>query len=356
MGDGNDDHAVAQLRDAVGDVFVANLQTLGHDVVVTVVLRSHLNLGVHHLVVLAQGVDKLLVLHLRHARLGDDDGRIVVVGNDDGTGAAALQQLLGVGEHGNQLHRTRSLVDDAAHLRHLTLVAVDGAVGQLQLHGRQLRQTVATLRHRQGVFLGHREVDFHRRVVRHRGQHVLGTHQGTHLEGQRAHNAGGRTLHKAEAQLLLGRSQGGLSLGQAGLGLLILVRGRLQLEVANHLVLKQFLRVLIAQLGGIAGGLRRIDRGLGLAHLSLIGGVVNLEQHLSGTDGLTFLHVDAGNESANLRTNLDVLHTLDRGGIGGLRRSAARTHRYDGELIVTERRATATTAARNEQQCRGRKH
>ena len=172
--DGLDFHSVGEFRDAVGHVAVADVQTLDHDVVVAVVLRSDLDFGVFHLVVLADGVDEFLVLHLAHARLRNDDGRSIVGRDDDNTATTALQQALGVLEGRNDLERARRSVDYATHLRHLARVVVNRAVGQLQFHGRKSRnrslRRATRLRHRQQVLLRHREIDLHRRVVRHRCQ------------------------------------------------------------------------------------------------------------------------------------------------------------------------------------------
>ena len=51
--DGNDDHLVTELGDAVGHVLVAYFQTTGHNVVHTIVLGINGNLGIDGLVVLA---------------------------------------------------------------------------------------------------------------------------------------------------------------------------------------------------------------------------------------------------------------------------------------------------------------
>ena len=195
-------------------------------------------------------------------------------------------------------------------------MAVDGSVSQLQLYGRHLAKRC--LGHIQRILLSQRKINFHRRVVRHGGQHRGGIHQGTFLIRQRAHHTGSGTLYITEAQHLLGRGQTGLSQRQGCLCTLIAIGGRLELEVTDHLALEQFLGVLIAQLRCITGGLRRVYRSLRLTHLRLVGHVVDHEEHLSGTHRLTFLDIDLRNEALYLRTDLHVLHTLDSGRIGRL--------------------------------------
>ena len=322
--DGLDFLSVGELGDAVGHVAVAHVQTLHNDVVVAVVLRSHLDFGELHLIIFCYGVHELLVLHLRDASLRHDDGRRVVVGHDDGTATATLQQTLGVGEHGDELGRTCGSIDDAAHLCHLARMVVDGTVSKLQLHGRHGRdgslRGAAGLRHIEDVLLRHREVHLHRRVVGDGGQggRARCAHHGAHLVRQASDDAARRALHVAEAQRLAGRSQCCLGLSDRCLGRLVGIAGRRELVVADDVLLKQFLVVLESQLGGVHLGLCRVHGSLSLAHGSLVSGVVDDEEHLSGTHRLTFLHIHTRDETGHLRTNLYVLHAFDSGGIGGL--------------------------------------
>ena len=74
-----------KLGNTIGDILVTSLQTLGHDIGVTIVLGINLDLGVFHLVILIEDIDKLLVLHLRHTALGDNDSIAIAVRDDDRT-------------------------------------------------------------------------------------------------------------------------------------------------------------------------------------------------------------------------------------------------------------------------------
>ena len=163
------------------------------------------------------------------------------MGNDDVARTTALEKFLRVGEEGNHLHGARSLVDDSAHLGNHALMGIEGAVGQLQLHLGQLVEAVAALLHLQYVFLVHGEVDFHGGVVGDGRQHVGSAHQCSHLEGQCAYDTGGRALHEAEAQCLLGISQCCFGLSQRCLGLFVAVLRGLQFVVTNNFVVEQLL-------------------------------------------------------------------------------------------------------------------
>ena len=236
-------------------------------------------------------------------------------------------------------------------------MAVNRTVSQLQLYGRQLLQTLATLRHFQSILLCHREIYLHRWVVRNSSQHRGCIDERTHFQRQRTHHTGSRTLHITETQRLLGRSETGLGLGQLGLRTLVGVSSRLQLEVTDDLVLIQFLGVLIWELRRVASSLRRVHGSLHLAHLRLIRGIVKDEEYLSSTYSLTFLHVNLSNKALHLGANLHILHTLDRGRIGSLWSSTLSTNSQNWVLIVSKCRSSTTTLTTwNKQQSRGSYH
>ena len=73
----------------------------------------------------------------------------------------------------------------------------------------------------------------------------------------------------------------------------------------------QLLGILISQLGRIDLLLGSIDSSLSLTDLCLIGLVINDEQSLAGTYRLTFFHINLHQEASYLRTDLNILHTLD---------------------------------------------
>ena len=107
----------------------------------------------------------------------------------------------------------------------------------------------------------------------------------------------------------------------------------------------QLLGVVVCQFGGVHLLLGGIDCSLSLAYLSLIGGVVNDKQHLSGTHRLTFFYIDLYQETLNLRTNLYVLHTLYGTWVGGLQVGRRRTGSHHGKFVIPELwTATAATA------------
>ena len=109
----------------------------------------------------------------------------------------------------------------------------------------------------------------------------------------------------------------------------------------------QLLGIVIGQLGCITLLLGSIDSGLSLTHLSLIGLVINNKKYLTGTNGLSFLHINLGKEALSFRTDFHILHTLDRGGIGGLHICLRRTYRHNWILVVAKRRTTTAATTRN---------
>ena len=97
LGDGDNLHTVGELGDTLGHDAVTHVQTRGHDVSLAVVLGVDGYLGIFHLVVLGHYIHEGLVLYLRAGLLRYLDGTLVYRGDDDGAGAAALQQLVGIG-------------------------------------------------------------------------------------------------------------------------------------------------------------------------------------------------------------------------------------------------------------------
>ena len=95
--------------------------------------------------------------------------------------------------------------------------------------------------------------------------------------------------------------------------------------------------------------LRRVHRGLCLTHGGLVGLVVDDKEHLSGTHRLAFLDINLSEESLQLRTDLNVLNTIDDGRIGALHGGGTHFHSRHRVLIVAKLRTpTATTAAHKE--------
>ena len=112
----------------------------------------------------------------------------------------------------------------------------------------------------------------------------------------------------------------------------------------------QLLGIVIGQLGCITLLLGSIDSGLSLTHLSLIGLVINNKKYLTGTNGLSFFHINLSQESLSLRTNLHVLNTLNRGRIGALHVCIRLTSSSHRKFIVAKCRA-ATAATTRDKRC-----
>ena len=235
---------------------------------------------------------------------------------------AAFQQVLRVGELRDNLHAAGGLVDDAAHLGHLSFVLVGCPVGQLQVNGRVFAYGVCHsaggLRELEHLFLVHREVNLHRADVRHSGERLCAgaAHERPDLVGQRSDDTVRRALDVAEAQVLLCRHERGLCLRQLCLGTLVRVLCRLHLVGTYNLVGKQLLAVLVCQLGGVKLCRSRVHGGLGLAHGRLVSHVVDDEKQLAGLDGLAFLNTDFSNEPRHFRPDFHILYTPYHGRIG----------------------------------------
>ena len=165
--------------------------------------------------------------------------------------------MLRVGEVGTHRHCTGCRVDNTAHGCHLARVLVDRAVGELQLHCRIVLNgsvyATLCLAHLQEVFLGHREVDLHCRVVRHGCEGLLRrcAYEGTYAVRQVAYNAVSRRGHEAEVEVLLSRYVCCLCLSELGCCALHGVLCRLQLVRTDNVVLEEFLRVVVCEGCGV---------------------------------------------------------------------------------------------------------
>ena len=80
----------------------------------------------------------------------------------------------------------------------------------------------------------------------------------------------------------------------------------------------QLLSIVIGQLGSVTLLLSSINSGLSLTNLSLISLIINNEQHLTGSYGLSFFHINLGQEALNLWTNFNILNTLNNSRVCGL--------------------------------------
>ena len=235
-------------------------------------------------------------------------------------------------------------------------MVVGAAVGQLQLHGGEGAEgcidAARGLRHLEHIFLCHREIGLDGADVRHRCQGLCArcADQCAHLERQAADDAAGRTLHVAEAERLLCRSQGCFGLSHLGAGHLVVVLRRLKFELSDDVIVEQLLVVFKSQLGRIHLCRSRIHCGLSLTHLCLIGGIVDDEQQLACANSLTFFHTNLRDEARDLRTNLYVLDTFERGRIGALHDRALCLDRHNGIFVITKIRPSALlSATRGEQ-------
>jgi hypothetical protein len=90
-----------------------------------------------------------------------------------------------------------------------------------------------------------------------------------------------------------------------------------------------------------------IESGLSLAHGSLICGVIQHKQRLTGTHRLTLLHIDLNQETLQFRTDFHILHTLDGCWIRGLHVGTRRSHGHHGILIIAKLRTSTAPTARN---------
>ena len=301
----------------------------------------HLDFRIFHRVVSLEHIHELLVLDVHRSVLRDDDDIVHRVGEHHVARAAAAQDALRIREHGPHAHRAGHLVDDPAHGLNLTAFAVQGTVGQLQLHCRQLLQLLlqraARLGHGQQLLFGHGEINKHLADLRHSGQGLCHrrTYQGTDTVGERADDTVRRTGHRAEAQVLPGGRESSLGLCQCGLGRQRVVDGRLVLEVTDDFLLVQHLLVGLGLAHRLQAGLCRLHAGRRLVERGLVLGGVNLEQRLSLADRRSLVHTQLHDETRHLRTDLNVLRTLDGGRI--LLRLLARRHRHrlHSVLVIT---------------------
>lgn len=132
--DGLDFHTIGEFGDTVGDILVAHVQATGNDVAVAIVLRIDRDFGVFHLVILAQHIDKLLVLHLADNALRNNDRLAVGTVDYDGARTAGLEQTLRIAEVGNHLNRTRSGIHHTAGFHHAAFMAVFRTISQQEFH------------------------------------------------------------------------------------------------------------------------------------------------------------------------------------------------------------------------------
>ena len=130
-----------------------------------------------HLVITIHLIDENLVLNLHGCLLRYQQRVVVAPGNDNLTAAAALQQMLRVGEACDDAYRSRSGIDDTACLDNCTFVVIGRTVSQQQAYTREsldgIGQSIVLAAQIQYVGFGHREVDLHGRSIADR-RHGLG--------------------------------------------------------------------------------------------------------------------------------------------------------------------------------------
>ena len=80
--------------------------------------------------------------------------------------------------------------------------------------------------------------------------------------------------------------------------------------------------------------LGRVYCSLGLTHLCLIGLVVDDEEQLAGTNGLSLMDTNLGYKARYLRTDLYILNTFDSGRIRCLHFCTLGLNRSHGILVV----------------------
>ena len=115
-----------------------------------------------------------------------------------------------------------------------------------------------------------------------------GTHEGTDTVGQCAHNAVGRTGDDRVGERILSIHDSGRGLCYRSLRLCIGVGGRLQVEVADHLLSMQVLCAFHRELCRCLGSLRGFEVGCRCVQCCLIGNLINDEQGLALAHMLTF--------------------------------------------------------------------
>ena len=259
--------------------------------------------------------------------------------------------MVGVGEVGTHRDSTGCRVDDTAHGSHLARMLVDRAVGELQLHSRiALYSSVyATpcLAHLQKVFLCHREVNLHCRVVRHGCEGLLrrSAHESTYAVRQVAYNTVSRRSNEAEVEVLLSRYVCCPCLSELGGSALHCVLCRLQLVRTDYVVLEEFLRVVVCKSCSVELCLCSVHRCLCLTNGSGVCNVVDDKQQLTCLNRLTFLHAKLCDEARHFRANLHVLNTLDRCRIGGLQVCVLTLNCAYSVFVVAEVRLSATLSA-----------
>ena len=168
-------------------------------------------------------------------------------------------------------------------------------------------------------------------------------------------------------QACIGRADAALSLAHASLSGLIAVASGLQLIFSDHLIIIEVLAVVVGQLGRGSLRLCRVERGvgrldaclsrtyagLGLVDLCLsstdgclIGGVVELEEHLARAYRLALMNIELGDETRDFRTYFHVLYAFDSGRVSGLQLGVGRTNCHYRILVARGQSFLAASATR----------
>ena len=130
----------------------------------------------------------------------------------------------------------------------------------------------------------------------------------------RRHTVNG-TLHLGIAQVVAGVGLLGFGLSQCGFGFEQGVAHRLNRYVTHHVALLQARLILIVHAGCGQTGLRTLTGSYGYLEGSTIGHLVDDEQRLSATDGLTFGCQDTGDAAGDLRTDFYNLTARESGAV-----------------------------------------
>ena len=169
-------------------------------------------------------------------------------------------------------------------------------------------------RERGPVLLGHAGTHVELARLGQRGERGAGLHQIARLHGDPAHPPGKRRADRRVAHVEACRVERGAGGGHLGAGSLAHQHGVVDFLLADVAGSQQRLQAVNFFLRFVDLGTRAGEAGLALRNLGLRGSRIQVEQHLAGAHGFTFLHMLPQEHTPHLRRHGGLLRGFERAG------------------------------------------